>query len=276
VDARVDQLGTSSVQQEPSHAWAARTRARPVGRSGDKCVSREILVPASTLGTLLETETTQNVTDDLVGASPARRTYAVARGHGNGRGGQGDRGRTVASHGITGPEIKRLKGAARFMALHCLRGRSSLWWVSTNGGTSRSIIDDIRKRITRLQGLVNLPAYSVATFESGGGLHAHILFIGNREVAKRLQTSAAFGEFVRAAPVTNLDRLVKGYLVKERTPQASYRRHLLGGRLPGSHRLDGGGDRVRLSRELERDAIDAGYVQPWRHTNAKRTRERTP
>jgi hypothetical protein len=33
----------------------------------------------------------------------------------------------------------------------------------------------------------------------------------------------------------------------------------------------GGGDRVRLSRELERDAIDAGYVEPWRHTNARRS-----
>jgi len=45
---------------------------------------------------------------------------------------------------------------------------------------------------------------------------------------------------------------------------------MLGGRISGSHRLPGGGDRVRLSRELERDAIEAGYVEPWRHTNAKR------
>jgi hypothetical protein len=27
---------------------------------------------------------------------------------------------------------------------------------------------------------------------------------------------------------------------------------------------------VRLSRELERDAIDAGFVAPWQHSNAKR------
>ena len=59
-------------------------------------------------------------------------------------------------------------------------------------------------------------------------------------------------------------------LAKERTPQAGYRReHVLGGRLNGSHRLEGGGDRVRLSRQLERDAIDFGYVKPWRHTYAK-------
>jgi hypothetical protein len=27
---------------------------------------------------------------------------------------------------------------------------------------------------------------------------------------------------------------------------------------------------VRLSRNLERDAVRAGYVRAWRHTNAKR------
>ena len=49
---------------------------------------------------------------------------------------------------------------------------------------------------------------------------------------------------------------------------------MLGGRLRGSHRLDGGGDRVRLSRDLERHAISAGYVEPWQHTNARRSVER--
>src|ERR1700740_2329029 len=42
------------------------------------------------------------------------------------------------------------------------------------------------------------------------------------------------------------------------------------GRIPGSHKLEGGGDRVRLSRELERDAVDAGLVGEWQRTNAKR------
>jgi hypothetical protein len=34
--------------------------------------------------------------------------------------------------------------------------------------------------------------------------------------------------------------------------------------------LEGGGDRVRLSRQLARDAIASRHVKPWRHTNAKR------
>ena len=49
---------------------------------------------------------------------------------------------------------------------------------------------------------------------------------------------------------------------------------MLGGRLKGSHPLKGGGDRVRLSLDLERDAIAAGYVEPWLHTNARRSTER--
>jgi len=71
-------------------------------------------------------------------------------------------------------------------------------------------------------------------------------------------------------PVLDVDGLSKNYLVKERAPQAGFGRTDLGGRIRGSHKIEGGGDRVRLSRELERDAIDAGLIQDWQHTNAKR------
>jgi len=70
-------------------------------------------------------------------------------------------------------------------------------------------------------------------------------------------------------------RLVPANECQRRLRLPVYRRELvLGGRLRGSHRLDGGGDRVRLSRDLERDAISAGYVEPWQHTNARRSAER--
>jgi hypothetical protein len=74
-------------------------------------------------------------------------------------------------------------------------------------------------------------------------------------------------------PVPDIGGLKK-YLAKERTPQAGHRRRDLGGRIRGSHLLPGGGDRVRLSRQLERDAIEAGLVDPWKHTNAKRSAQR--
>jgi hypothetical protein len=111
--------------------------------------------------------------------------------------------------------------------------------------------------------------------ETRGGLHAHIAFIGTRDIAGRLQSSSAFGELIDVRPVTDSNGLVRKYLSKERTPQAGYgREHLLGGRLKGSHRLVGGGDRVRLSRALERDAIEASYVGAWQHSNASRSFDR--
>src|SRR5215470_9645245 len=182
--------------------------------------------------------------------------------------------RTVAPHGMTRPELNRLNDAVWFMALH-RRPKGSLWCLHTNKGTPRSAISDIQKRITRLQVKHGVRPYNVSTFETRGGLHAHIVFLGNREIAERLKSSTAFGEFIQVDPVTDPFGLVRAYLAKERTPQAGYRRHhVLGGRLRGSHRLDGGGDRVRLSRDLERDAIDAGFVEPWQHTNARRSTQR--
>jgi hypothetical protein len=182
--------------------------------------------------------------------------------------------RTVAPHGITGAELNRLSDAVRFMQLHCQVGRG-LWWLHTRKGTQRYAIAAIQKRITRLQVEHGLRPYNVTTFETRGGLHAHIAFIGNREIAGRLKRSTSFGEFIQVDPVSDPGGLARKYLAKERTPQAGYRRErVLGGRLRGSHRLDGGGDRVRLSRDLERDAISAGYVEPWQHTNARRSAER--
>jgi hypothetical protein len=185
--------------------------------------------------------------------------------------------RTVAKHGISGAEIERLDGAVRFMQKHCPSRRARLWWLTVNKDSTRNEIATIQKRITRLQVLENLPPYNVTTFETRGGLHAHIIFIGNHEVARRLENSAAFGGIVKVTPVGNPDGLVRRYLVKERTPQAGYRReHMLGGRIGGSHRLEGGGDRVRLSRELKRHAIRAGWVKPWQPTNAMRSPVRKP
>ena len=82
------------------------------------------------------------------------------------------------------------------MELHC-QPRRGLWWLHTHKGTARHTVATTWKRITRLQVEHGLRPYSVTTFESRGGLHAHIAFIGNREIAERLKSSTAFGEFIR-------------------------------------------------------------------------------
>jgi hypothetical protein len=163
------------------------------------------------------------------------------------------------------------------MGLHCNPSRVGLWWASAARATPRDVIADIWKRITRLQGTYGIRQYSVVTFEKSGGIHAHITFLGTRDIAKRLKQSARFGELLDIGPVTDPVALTREYLAKERTPQAGYgRERILGRRIRGSHRLLGGGDRVRLSRELERDAIEAGCVEPWQHTNARRSLARKP
>jgi hypothetical protein len=187
--------------------------------------------------------------------------------------------RTVAPWGITGPELERLSSTVHFMELHCRpRTRTTgLWLATTARDTPRSLIADVWKRITRQQGKFGLRPYSVLTFETRGGIHAHIAYIGNPEIASRLKASKKFGGLLDVRPITDSSGLARKYLAKERTLQAGYRRgDTLGGRLAGSHELQGGGDRVRLSRRLERDAIEAGYIEPWQRTYATRSVARKP
>ena len=177
-------------------------------------------------------------------------------------------------HGLTGPELERLSGLGRFMELSCPR-RCRLWWLITDKGSTRAFVAAVQKRITKLQRQRRLLAYNATIFESGGGLHANILFVGNIDIAGRLKASATFGHRIEVKPVTDLHGLVREYLAKERTPQAGYgREHMLGRRRKGSHRLPGGGDRVRLSEDLKRDAIAAGFVEAWDRTYARRSEER--
>lgn len=182
--------------------------------------------------------------------------------------------RTVSKHGISGSEINRMIAAIRFMKLYCKR-REPLWWLSTAKGTPRATISAIWKRITRLQHQHDLPAYSALAFEVGGGLHAHIVFIGNDAIADALKRSAEFCEALNSekaiAPTYDAEALAHGYLAKERTQQAGFGRSgQLGGRIKKSHQMPGGGDRVRLSQELDRDTNDANCVVPWIRSYAKR------
>jgi hypothetical protein len=180
--------------------------------------------------------------------------------------------RTTAPHGLTGAELKRLNGAVHLMKRR-VRVEGEFWWLTTPKGSTRDEIAAVQKRITRLQVARGVYGYNATLFETRPKLHAHIVFVGTIEIAEALKRLAICRD-CDIAPAPNIDELVKGYLAKERTPQAGHRRSDLGGRIGGSHRLEGGGDRVRLSRELERDAIEAGLVRPWQHTNARRSTAR--
>jgi hypothetical protein len=120
-----------------------------------------------------------------------------------------------------------------------LKRTGRLWWLSTARAMGRDEIAAIWKRFTKLQRERALP-HSTLTFKTRGGRHSHIIFAGIRAVAEKTK-AAAFGGSITVDPVTD-----------PRTPQAGYRRHSLGGRLTGSHRLEGGGDRkARVAGALQ-------------------------
>jgi hypothetical protein len=159
------------------------------------------------------------------------------------------------------------------MELYCSRS-GRLWIANLSKGATRDVAAEAWKRITKQQRQQR--HYSVLVFEpDDANLHAHIIFLGNAEIAARLRKSRVFGDVFNdpnaIKPIYDSQGLTKGYLAKTRTPQAGYCRYDLGGRLPGSHKLPGGGDRVRLSHDLERDAIEADYVKSWQHTYARRS-----
>jgi hypothetical protein len=161
------------------------------------------------------------------------------------------------------------------MRTHLMKsGSGQLWYLTTEKGLCRDRISKIQRRISRLQRDAGFYVYNMWIFETRPNLHAHFIFIGDTSVRQKLE-QGAFGRLITIKSIYDLDGLLRKYHAKERTPQAGWgRERQLGGRIEGSHRIDGGGDRVHLSRELERDAIEAKQVQPWQHTNARRTLER--
>ena len=206
----------------------------------------------------------QDVITHETGAAPASPLYVERR--------------TVAPHGLTGAEIKRLNGAT-----HCMvRQRRQIWFATVGDGLqdiepaeARVIVDALLKAIVIEQKRHGLPQSWIVVWECTGGLHAHIIFISKKALIEGLKRSERFGAYLHVRWAYDPSGL-SGYLSKERTPQAEYAlgASIGGGRKPGSHRLPGGGDRVRLSAALRSYGEAAGYIEPWQRTNAKRKETR--
>ena len=186
--------------------------------------------------------------------------------------------RTVAPHGMTGAEIDRFSGAGHRMQRY-LRDRSisagELWYLTTaKGCVPRDGCQDPEADYIAF----STSATSTPTAPGASRHGQSSTPISYSSATLRWSSDlrrGAFGEIIQIKPVYDLPGLVNGYQAKERTPQAGFgRKRQLGGRITGSHRLEGGGDRVRLSRELELDAIEQALVEPWQRTNAKRKADR--
>jgi DNA-binding transcriptional regulator YiaG len=83
--------------------------------------------------------------------------------------------------------------------------------------------------------------------------------------------NAAYGSGVYAQAVTDWNGLTT-YLAGEATPQAWHKAGRSFPRIKGSHPLGaGGGDRVRVSKDLEAALLRSGRVEPRRRTYAARS-----
>jgi hypothetical protein len=142
----------------------------------------------------------------------------------------------------------------------------------------RALVREFKNDLVQQQARAGLPRYWADMGEAETGYHANILLVApkvrTQRFIERLQGRAAFaGSDVLHIQVWqgSAQRFVS-YCSEERTPQAAFMPGLaLKPRKPGSHPLgEGGGDRVRLSRELKRDLLEMGRIRPWKRTYASR------
>lgn len=184
----------------------------------------------------------------------------------------GQPSRTTAPHGIHHDEVQRLSGACHYMLTH----RRRLWFITIGDGVqqlptgeARAIVDAFLKALVTMQRKEGLPQDYALVWHCDKGLHAHVVCPANRRIRDALKKSARFGQYLHRRYVFDVHGLAR-YLSNEMTPQAH---HATGRRIRrkrGSHRLPGGGDRVRLSSALKKAAIASGHVQPWKPENAQR------
>ena len=122
--------------------------------------------------------------------------------------------------------------------------------------------------------------YSVSVFEARGRdgspkFGAHIVGrmpdVTARDRLIETLNGSACREHVLAKPVVDWPGLT-GYLLKEATPQAQYRKGFR--RIKGSIPLgELGGDRVALSNDLKDTLLRSGRIEPYRRTYAKRQKK---
>ncbi len=185
----------------------------------------------------------------------------------------GDLPRTVARYrnGVSGPELKRLSEAAHF-----IERRGSAVFVTIELATEdddeteiRELGEKIKNHVVLFQSRKGCPPYWIEVLEPTPSLHAHLIVAAPKghvgRLIESLEGSSIFGEAIDAKRVHDMPGLTR-YLSKLATPQAAYGRDIR--RVRGSHRMEG--DRVRLSRALERDMIAEGVAEPFRRTYARR------
>jgi hypothetical protein len=200
-------------------------------------------------------------------------TYIVSRG---------DKLTTANKHGLSHHELPILAEAAHEMKR---AGPAVNFAVRAKRGESerdqRERISNVKKRLTIEQRRMGAKPYRLEVLEGSPSLHSHIVvsapsLLAANDLIDRMDRSK-FGPFLKkpsgesaSKRVHNWNGLIN-YLLKESTPQAwakggkSFRRKRKAERTGTVS-----GDRVRLSKELERRLTSKGLIEPRRRTYAAR------
>lgn len=193
--------------------------------------------------------------------------------------------RTAGRDGLSVQELKRIHAAGRFIFE---RG-----WAAVHVTVAAHHVDDevsLRKTLREIKSRISdcqrrggmKRQYSITVFEATCSTHAHILVAASPEAARllrRISDSPKFSKFDDAGNAFIDTRKVTrrgigswcNYVSKE---MSTWTRKTAGSHLPcywrGRHRLEMGGDRVRLSRPLKADLERYGAIQAYHQTYAKR------
>jgi hypothetical protein len=190
--------------------------------------------------------------------------------------------RATCRWGMSGSEIRYLSDAAHFLN----RLDLPLWYAVLAAHhlpefETRAHIRKFKSDLVLYQQRAELDRrYWLEALEGEPTVHSNILFPLPAHAAQYLDTlrrSTIYGAFLDIRRADGTDWFVS-YVSKERTPQAHFAargRH--GPRLPGSHPLGaGGGDRVRLSKDLEAALTQERLITPRQRTYAARSLPRPP
>jgi hypothetical protein len=168
-----------------------------------------------------------------------------------------------------------------YEAIHAIRRKGFMVFVTIEDHQSNELV--IRSTIRVIKNLIN--TYSkrlgmrqslyVEILEAKPHIHSHLIVVvpdedGAKLLIEKLHSSKKYKKHVLAKQVYDVEG-IKNYLSGEATTQAWYGAGKRFTRVRGSHLLgSGGGDRVRLSRGLERLLKGSELLSKRKKTYAKK------
>jgi hypothetical protein len=186
-----------------------------------------------------------------------------------------------ATHGLSAPErdvltesldYMRQYGPGAFASIEAGYGQDAEQTVRRLTNKVRSDIA-IRQRRAGMRRHLAATAFEARNRKKEPKFGSHIVAVMPDATARdrlvdSLNGSTVYGKNILAKPVTDWSGLT-GYLLKEATPQAAYKKNIrrVGGSIPLGVQ---GGDRVIPSRDLKDVLVNVGRIKPYQRTYAKR------